>query len=232
MFELEKKYKGGKKTLLYLFFKKGWVLALIGLGFLYLSYAIYFGNLNTKTVTFLASHEDWYVSVGMLALWLFLIGISFIFVGYLNASVHYRYYKFMLDKHAVHLHRGWFFIRETTIPYHQISNVHIARPYHYRMMGLAQLDIVTAADKDIERIGQKSKTFLMPIIDIVIARNLSKFLLEASAKSRHGKYADDEPISDSEDEEDIEDSADTGDDDDFDDNPDEKQYVVIHKNSR
>jgi uncharacterized membrane protein YdbT with pleckstrin-like domain len=246
MFELEKKYKGGHRTHVYLLFTKGWLFILGGIVFLYLSGSMYFGKLNQPTTDLLNRHPEWFVTTDMLALWTLLIGLSFLFVAYLAASVHHRYYKFMLDKHAVHLHRGWFFIRETTIPYHQISNVHIARPYHYRMMGLAQLDIVTAADKDIEKIGHRSKTFLMPVIDISLARNLSRFLLDASVKSRRGKYADetdldDEDFKDEDDfDADITESEsemtkktfddDFEDDDEFGESDGEKQYVVIDRN--
>jgi uncharacterized membrane protein YdbT with pleckstrin-like domain len=214
MFVLEKKYKGGKKALFYLFLKKGWLLSLFGIGFFYLSWTLFYGNLRIPTENFLADHPDWYLNVGMLSQWSLLLGISLLFIAFLNAHVHHRYYKFMLDRHAVHLHRGWFFIRETTIPYHQISNVHIGRPYHYRMLGIAQLDIVTAADKDFEKINNKTKTFLMPVIDITLARMLSRYLLEASAKSRRGKYADEED--DVDEDEEVEDSDEIVEDDDLD----------------
>jgi hypothetical protein len=72
----------------------------------------------------------------------------------------------------------------------QISNVHIARPYHYRLFGIAKFDIVTAADRDLDRSEKdhKSKVFFLPIVDINIARTLSKQLLQAASKSRKGEH--------------------------------------------
>jgi membrane protein YdbS with pleckstrin-like domain len=201
MLEFEKKHKRGKKTLFYLFITKGLWFNLIGVALIYLSWAMYYGPLRDSVVLFLAQHETWYISVGMLSEWIVLTGISWIFVGYLNASVHYRKYKFMLDEYAVHLHKGLFFIREVTIPYQQISNVHIERPTTFRMFGLAQLDIVTAADRTLEHHDRKSKTFLLPIVDIDIARKLSRQLLECAARSRKGKhvYGDSYDLEDDED---------------------------------
>jgi uncharacterized membrane protein YdbT with pleckstrin-like domain len=193
MFELDKKYKRGRRTFLYILISKGWIFIAIAAGLAYLDWLIYFGSLRAGTEQFLAQHPDWFVTVPMLSEWLLLLVLSFLLVGYLRASVLYRNYKFMLDKHAVHLRRGLFYVRETTIPYHQISNVHIARPYHYRLLGLAKLDIVTAADRS-DRGGtadaddmRGTKTFLMPIIDISVARRLSRQLLESSAKIRTGQ---------------------------------------------
>jgi uncharacterized membrane protein YdbT with pleckstrin-like domain len=199
MLEFDKKHKRGKKTFIFLFIKYGWWLALIGIGFIYLTTIIYFGSLRPWTENFLASHAEWYISVPMLSEWLLLLGISFIFIAYLRANVVYRNYKFIIDEYALHLHRGLFFIRETTIPYRQISNVHIGRPYHYRLLGLAQLDIVTAAQRNMdERAESERKKYLIPVIDMVIARKLSRILLEGSAKSRRRDRED-------EDEEELED---------------------------
>ena len=207
--ELEKKHKRGTRTFFFIFIQKCWLLALIGLGFFYLAGSIYWGNLRQPTEQFLTTHADWYVSVGMLAEWFFLVGISFFIVGYLRASVLYRTYKFYLDEYAVHLRRGLFYIRETTIPYHQISNVHIGRPYHYRMLGLAQLDIVTAADRSDDRLERSSKKFLMPVIDVSLARILSRQLLESAAESRrYGHLITNENDNDPTDEDDDEEEYD------------------------
>ncbi len=203
--ELEKKHKRGRRTFLFIFIHKCWWLTLLGIGFVYLAWAIYWGTLQQQAATFLAAHPTWYVTTGMLAEWFLLVGISFFLVAYLRANVFYRKYKFFLDEYAVHLRSGLFYIRETTIPYHQISNVHIARPYHYRLFGLAQLDIVTAADRSDDRADRSAKKFLMPIIDLSLARVLSRQLLENAARSRrYGSIAseqDDEDVEDTEEDE-------------------------------
>ncbi|GEM_PF-1720098 len=183
--QLGKKHKRGKRTFIFIFIHKAWWLVLISLGFFYLSWATYWGNLNQPATNFLLQHSDWYITTGMLSEWAAFLGFSILLIGYLRANVHYRMYKFILDEYAVHLRRGLFYIRETTIPYHQITNVHIGRPYHYRMLGLAQLDIVTAADRGDGAGNEATKEFLMPTIDVSLARILSRQLLESSARSRN-----------------------------------------------
>ena len=141
----------------------------------------------------------------MLSEWFVLLAISIFLIAYIRVNVIYSHYKFVLGEHAFHLKKGLFFTRENTIPYQQISNVHIARPYHYRIFGIAQLDIVTAGDKSIDRMSNKTKEYLIPIIDVSIARELSKMLMEFASKTRKGdSYREvDETDDESEDEEDI-----------------------------
>jgi uncharacterized membrane protein YdbT with pleckstrin-like domain len=164
-------------------------------------------------------------------------------------NVHYRMYKFIIDDYAFHLHKGIFFIREVTIPYQQISNVYIGRPYTYRMFGIAQLDIITTADMEGLDISKNKKKSLIPVIDIQIARYLSRHLLENSAigssddvqtKKRHHdakhKRNDDDDTDATEDDgetleaDDYEDATDDDiSDDDFKPEPGEKVYRVIRK---
>ncbi len=184
MFELEVKHKRGKKSFAYILINYGWWLMLIGAGFLYLSWASTFGPLNIPAASLFADHPDWYMDTSMLSWFALLFAFAFILFAVLRANIHYRKYKFILDEYAVHLHRGLFFIRETTIPYNQISNVHIDRPLSYRLFGVAELDIVTAADKSMEVIDKQTKKFFIPIIDLSIARRLSRQLLESAHKIR------------------------------------------------
>lgn len=106
----------------------------------------------------------------------------------------------MLDEHAFHLRRGLFFVHETTIPYQQISKVTISRPYHYRFLGIAELDIVTADDRSDSNNKVRASKFLIPTISASLARALSKQLLTYAAKSRKGEdiieYEDEEEESD------------------------------------
>ncbi|MES2436544.1 MAG: PH domain-containing protein [Patescibacteria group bacterium] len=209
---------------MYLFYSYGWWLTGIGLGLIYLSWAMYFGHLNTAATEFLGNHPEWFIDVGMLSQWCVLFGISFIFVAYLRANVMYRSYKFILDEYALHLHRGILFIHETTIPYQQISNVHIDRPYHFRMCGLARLDIVTSSDNSREEMQAKNRKFLIPIIDIKVARKLSKILLEGTVHNNQARFRKDLKTLDSK--QDIVEEEDTDDSDhDFEDDEDVRQVL-------
>lgn len=186
MLELDKKYKRGRMTFIYSFTTYGWWLTLIAVGLMYLSWAMAYGPLNAWTTTFLAEHADWYITVGMISQWVLFTGISFFLVAYIRANVMYSNYKFTLNEHGLHLSKGIFFVNEMTIPYQQISNVRIARPYSYRMMGLAKLDITTNGDSGAPK-DDKSDSFLLPVIDVKIARLLSQQLMTYATMAQHGE---------------------------------------------
>ena len=146
-----------------------------GIAFAYLAFEISFGSLQAPLAQFLAGYPSWYVDTGMLTQWLSFISIAFFIVAYLGVSVEYRKYSFHVDDHAFHLRRGLFRVQEITIPYAQISNVHIEQPYHWRLIGLAQLDITISSSRDALR-AKKRREFLIPCIDKPLARALSRFL--------------------------------------------------------
>jgi uncharacterized membrane protein YdbT with pleckstrin-like domain len=175
MIELNTIYKGGTRTFIYLLFIYSWWLIGIGIFLLYLSYALYVGNLHNQMAAFLGRNPTWYIDVGMVSLWVLISGLGFLLVGYLRASVMYRMYKFFVDEHAFHMRTGLFRIREISAPYQQISNVHIEQPYHWRLFGLAEIEIIMASahaggDKETPR------RFLIPHIDKSRAKYLSHFL--------------------------------------------------------
>ncbi len=189
MFELDQKYDRGRRTLTFILIHKGWKPFLLCVALFWLSYEIYYGRFRSATENFLNAHPDWYINVTMLAQWIVLVAVSILILTYVSAHVIYKHYKFILDDDAFHLHRGLFFIRETTIPYQQINNVLIAQPYHYRLLGIAQLDILTAADRSQAKSENRHRKYLIPIIDIKIARGLSKQLMGYSTKMKenHGQ---------------------------------------------
>ncbi len=186
MLELDKKYKRGRMTFIYCFSVYGWWLTLIAFGLMYLSWALKFGMLEAWAIDYLAQHPDWYVTSGLVAQWVLLTGISFLLVAYLRTWVMYGNYKFTLNEHGLHLSKGIFFVNEMTIPYQQISNVRIARPYSFRMMGLAKLDVTTNGDSGAPK-DDKSADFLFPVIDVKIARALSQQLMTYATMAQHGE---------------------------------------------
>lgn len=226
MFEFEQKYKRGKKTFFFLYLKHGWTFNLAGFLLLLLAWAVYYGPLYPATAGFLSNHENWYISAAMLSQWLVLIAAASLIMALLEAHVLYAHYKFLLDDHAFNLYKGVFFIRETIIPYQQISNVNITRPYHYRIFGISQLDILTAGDKgnsQQEEGAKKNRALLIPIIDAHIARDLARQLMECASKKRKGEDVRDTIIEITEDK--------TDEDEDDDDNADsmenaEKDVII------
>jgi uncharacterized membrane protein YdbT with pleckstrin-like domain len=227
MFEHHKKHGRGRKTFVYLFIIYGWWLALIGILLLYAAWSLNFGSLYDWGREYLANNPDVMITPEMISQWALLLGFSFLLLAYVRVWEMHHKYKFMLDEHAFHVHRGILFIHETTIPYHQISSVHVARPYHYRLFGLAQLDIVTAADKSIESMNSEKKKYLIPIIDISIARPLSAHLLKRAAKSKNNQPQHRDYI---EDDDDLEDEFDDDEEDDgTDDNEPEYEVLISSK---
>ncbi len=188
MFEFDKKYRRGKKTFFFLYIKHAWLFVLVSAGLSYLAWSIYAGGLNPRAEDFFGGHPDWYITPTMFAEWVLMLAVSVLLIGSMRARIMYAHYKFLLDDHAFNLQQGFFFTRETTIPYQQISNVNITRPYHYRIFGIAQLDILTAADKSAMTESKKdAKKMLIPVIDVSIARELSKQLMECASRKRRGE---------------------------------------------
>lgn len=212
MIELEKIYTRGTKTKLFLLFVYGWMLFLIGGLIIYLIWQINFGYLHSYALATLDYFKDYYIDIVMLSEWLAILAFGFFIIAYLRGSIMFRNYKFLLDDHAFHLRRGIFMIKEVTIPYHQISNVHIIRPYHYRFMGLAQVDVATASDKRIHH--SKVKDCLIPVIDYSLAKILSKQLISYADRVKQGEdimeYDDDIDDEDDFEDEELENELDRG----------------------
>ncbi len=189
MLELDTIYTRGGNTRFFLLIKYGWIMyicaALVGV----LMWQINFGYLEPYALELLADFPDLYIDITMLTEWLGILAFGFVLIGYLRGNLMFRHYKFVLDNHAFHLRRGIFMIKETTIPYHQVSNVHIIRPYHYRMLGLAQVDIATASDRRMHH--NKVRDCLIPVIDYSLARILSKQLIGYADQVKDGGEIED-----------------------------------------
>lgn len=183
MIELDTRYRCGKRTFTYLLVRHGWWMIVIGALLVYLSYEMYFGKLQVAAQGFLAAHADWFITDGMVSEWVLFAGLAFLFIAYLRASVLYRAYSFYVDQHALHLKRGLIRVQEITIPYHQISNIHIEQPYHWRLFGLAELDITIASSRESLSKVMRRQDFLMPCIDKSLAKDLAHYLArEASGE--------------------------------------------------
>lgn len=198
MLEYGKIYHCGRRSLTFFLVRYGWFFFLLAGTLIYFSFQIYFGSLIAKTDAFLAGYPDLYITRGMLSEWILLTGLSLILIGYIRSKVLHRKIRFKIDEHAFHLREGLFMIKESVIPYQQISNVHLVRPYLYRLLGLARLDIMTVSDKDVLRkaSGKKAGDFLLPLIDTKIARELAQHLMHHAAGNKKPMYEEDEDIYD------------------------------------
>jgi uncharacterized membrane protein YdbT with pleckstrin-like domain len=168
-----------------MFILYGWWLSLIAGALFYLWFLFTYGSLHDSLNRFLARHADWYLDTYIVTLMTFLIALSILFVALLRTMVMFRQYRFTVDKKAFHLRRGLFRIREIRVPYLQISTIDIEQPYHYRLLGLAQLDIKmnndSGAAKTITNHKKKMELlFLLPIVDKRVAQQLSNHLMKHS----------------------------------------------------
>lgn len=188
MLEFDEMYTRGGRTKLFILLKYGWFLTLLAIMTVFAIWEINFGFLHGYTLAILDYFKEYYVDTEMLSEWLGILALGLIILAYLRGSIMFRNYKFLLDDHAFHLQRGIFLVKEVTIPYHQISNVHIIRPYHYRVFGLAQVDIATASDRRIHH--SKVKDCLIPMIDYSLAKMLSKQLISYADRVKDGEDLD------------------------------------------
>lgn len=187
------RYRSGKRTFVYLSVRHGWWIILCAAALCYAAYEMYFGPLQNATVQFLAEHPEWYISDAMVSQWALFAAIAFFLVAYLRASVLYRAYSFHVDEHALHLRRGLIRVQEITIPYGQISNIHIEQPYHWRLLGLAELDITIASSRTALSKVMKKQDFLIPCIDRSVAKALSHYLVrQASGEEEETEDAPEE----------------------------------------
>lgn len=184
---------------MYLTARYGWWLIGCAIGSGYLAFQMYFGQLRAPTARFLADHPEWSIDVDMLSEWAALLSVAFLAIALLRVWVQYRLYSFYVDDHAFHLSRGLIRVQEITIPYKQITNVHIEQPYHWRLFGLAQLDITISSSSSDTLNTRKRRDFLIPCIDKSLARALSQTLIRQAA----GEEADGDDAYDEEDGEDV-----------------------------
>lgn len=174
-----KVYKLGRKTFwLHFFFKYAKYFILVAGLLIWLVIEINFGRLSTAADNYLST--EWYntLSKTLLSVWILLIAFSAAFVGQLRAYVMYRQYKFHLTPNAFHVRHGIFSIKEIVIAYHQIQNVEIKRPYHYRMIGLSKLDVSLSNNMPVEtHLKGTNQTMLLPVLDKKLARGLAHELV-------------------------------------------------------
>jgi uncharacterized membrane protein YdbT with pleckstrin-like domain len=172
----------GKKTFWIFFLQHSKLFFLVLIGSIFFTYSALWGKLKEPFLNFFVTHENWYLSSTLVLSILWMAILGYLMVIFLYCWVIYRQYKFMLDEHAFYVRRGIFFIREVVIPYRQIQNVEINRPYIYRIIGLAELDLTTLSSNKIEP-GSKNHKNLLPVIDYRIAKILARNLVERGSNS-------------------------------------------------
>ncbi len=185
MLEYEQRYTLGVRTFLFMFLKYGWWLSIITGLLVYLGLQFAYGSAGVWLATFLGNHPEWFLDTFIITLMTFLIAASVFFIALLRTFVLFKQYQFTVDKKAFKLRRGIFRIREIRVPYLQVTTVRIEQPYHYRMLGLAQVDIILNTDSGISKTihnhkRKEEQDFLLPLIDKKRAHLLSNHLIKHS----------------------------------------------------
>jgi membrane protein YdbS with pleckstrin-like domain len=191
---LKKWHRLGKKTFwLFLLNSGNFFLVLFSLA-LWFTYSISFTDKKTSFENFFINHPNLYIDGQFVVMMLWLTLLGYFMVVILRAWVLYRQYKFMLDENAFYVRRGIFFIKEVVIPYRQIQNVEIKRPYLYRFIGLAQLDTTTIGGESAILTSGKKKRNLLPIVDYHIAKALAHELVHRGGGSGTSVTEDEDSI--------------------------------------
>ena len=141
--------------------------------------SLYVGKSAGWVDQFLATHWNGIIPKSLVLQWAVLLILSLIIIMFVGMFEYFGQHRFLLDENSFHLRKGIFFIREKSIPYRHIQNVDIEQPYHYRIFGVARLNITTgaAADTFSQNSHSKGQEDLIPIIDKKIAKELANILI-------------------------------------------------------
>lgn len=112
--------------------------------------------------------------------WALLIGfvsiILSVSLAILITCLEYFSFYFMLNEHGLCMKEGILNKKEISIPYRQIQDINIDRPFIYQILGVCKLNILTAGqDSDHSQEHKSEANF--PIIDKDLAYNLRDALL-------------------------------------------------------
>lgn len=172
-------YRLGRRTFwTHFYFKYAKYFVLFAILLIAIVIEINFGRLSSSVDNYLTT--EWYGALSKLLLssWIIMIAFSVALVGHLRTYVMYRQHKFHLTANAFHVRRGIFSIKEIVIAYHQIQNVDIRRPLHYRMLGLSKIDISLSNNMPVEtHLKGSNQTSLLPVLEKKLARGLAHELV-------------------------------------------------------
>lgn len=129
-----------------------------------------------------------------LKLFALILGACFSFV-FLRAFMAYQAHVYRFDDEYFHLTKGYLDRHEMGVVYHQIQTVTVRRGIGARLVGLAQLTIVTSGGQGGVHEVQ------LPAIDMRKARLIQQELLARAKRSQHGSRAQYQPVPFDEDDE-------------------------------
>lgn len=177
--EFNKKYTLGKRTFWFLFLKNGKIATLLILLLVAGAISLYVGHTGEWVDTFLATHWNGIIPKILVLEWIGLLIISLIIILFVGMFEYFAQHRFILDENSFHIRKGIFMIKEKVIPYRHIQNVDIEQPYHYRIFGVARLNITTGAASDTfaQDKHNKNQGDLIPIIDKKRAKELAQILI-------------------------------------------------------
>ncbi len=108
----------------------------------------------------------------------FILGAT---IAFGMALIDYFTFSFEITEHAIRIRRGIINTEEVSIPYRQIQNVDIDRPFFYQLFGASRLVILTAGhDDDIDDDYSDESEGAIPAISKAFAEELRDELLKRS----------------------------------------------------
>ncbi len=173
---LNQKYTLGKRVYWFLFLSKHKKMLIMSL--LLLALIFYINTISFQDRWVLINQS---ITISMLNLWFISAFLGSIIILLVVTFEKYHQYKFVLSEHSFNIRKGLFMVKEKIIPYRHIQNVDLYQPYHYRLFGIAKLDIITAGQDN----GQNDIKNLIPLIDKRLARKLLNFLIQQGVKSHN-----------------------------------------------
>lgn len=148
----------GRKTLWLFFLER----SSFGILLLVISIAVLISS-GPPEVHRLLSYLPFAVDLGAISVLGFIVALGFLAVAFLIAYLTYRNYRFLLDTDSLKIKRGIFSQEEISIPYRQIQDVDIYRPFSLRLLGLSVIIILTAGQEKAGETGESEG--LLPAMD-------------------------------------------------------------------
>ncbi len=105
---------------------------------------------------------------------IFFLGIIFGGIGIIINALRYKFFLFTLEEFSFKLRKGVLRVEEISIPYRQMQNVDVTRPFIYRILGISRLVVISAGNEQ-SMDGDQVDTVFDPI-DKEIAEEIREIL--------------------------------------------------------
>ena len=166
----------GRKTLMIFVFQR------IGAPFILLLVSIGLFSLQGESFLSQVPIHNFAQYINLAAWACLVLFAAFFLLAFLVAWLMYANYKFALGDNSLKIKRGVFSQEEVAIPYRQIQDVDLERPFSFRMMGVSRIVILTAGHEDAPGTGDPlergESEGVLPILDKDLAEWMQSEILK------------------------------------------------------